>query len=250
MIRVVILGAGTAIPMTGYSPAGHLVQSDSGFLLVDIGPGTLSRLAAVGVDYRELGHILITHHHSDHTLDLVTLIQAFDSTPGWVREEVLHLIGGRGTGDLFSQLMSTYPGIGPTSYRVEIHEMMHESLALPGWEVKSAFTGHTPDSLGYRLEVEGKVIVFSGDATLTMELVTLAEQADLFVCECSFPGSFGAGDHLAAEQVGWLAAKARVKKLVLVHMYPQTLESDLHAQIGKEYSGQVEVAKDGLELLI
>ncbi len=101
MIRVVILGAGTAIPMTGYSPAGNLVQTDSGFLLVDVGPGTLSRLAAVGVDYRELDHILITHHHSDHTLDLVTLVQAYDSTPGWVREEVLQLIGGRGTGELF-----------------------------------------------------------------------------------------------------------------------------------------------------
>jgi len=250
MIRIVILGAGTAIPMTGYSPAGHLVQSDSGFLLVDIGPGILSRLATMGVDYRALDHILISHHHSDHTLDLVTLIQAFDSTPGWVREEVLHLIGGRGTGEFFSQLMSTYPGIGPTFYRVEIHEMMQESLALPGWEVKSGLTGHTPDSLGYRLEVEGKVIVFSGDATLTMDLVNLAEQADVFVCECSFPGSSGVGDHLAAEQVGWIAAKANVKKLVLVHMYPHTLKSDLQDQIGKEYTGQVVVAKDGLQLLL
>ncbi|OGO34913.1 MAG: hypothetical protein A2Z16_06730 [Chloroflexi bacterium RBG_16_54_18] len=250
MIRLVVLGAGTAIPMTGYSPAGHLVQSDAGFLLVDIGPGTLSRLAAAGVDYRELEQILITHHHSDHTLDLVTLIQAYDSTSGWVREEVLHLTGGRGTGELFDQLMLTYPGIGPTSYRVEIHEMMQETLEFSGWEVRSALTGHTPDSLGYRLEVEGKVVVFSGDATLTKDLVTLADQADIFVCECSFPGSSGAGDHLAAEQVGWIAAKARVKKLVLVHMYPHTLKSDLQAQIGKEYSGQVVVAMDGLELFL
>jgi len=250
MIRLVVLGAGTAIPMTGYSPAGHLIQSDSGFLLVDIGPGTLSRLAAVGVDYRELDHILITHHHSDHTLDLVTLIQAFDSTPGWVREKALQLVGGRGTGEFLRQLMVTYPGIGPTSYQVVIHEMMQGTLEFSGWEVKSTLTGHTPDSLGYRLEVDGKVVVFSGDATLTMDLVNLAEQADVFVCECSFPGSSGVGDHLAAEQVGWIAAKARVKKLVLVHMYPYTLKSDLQAQIRKEYSGQVVVAMDGLELFL
>ena len=250
MIRLVVLGAGTAIPMPGYSPAGHLLQYSSRFLLVDIGPGTLSRMAAAGFDYRGLDHVLVTHHHSDHTLDLVTLIQAFDSTPGYVREETFHLIGGGGTVGFFSQLMVTYPGIGPTSYRVEIHEMMRDRLEFPGWAVKSAFTGHTTDSLGYRLEVEGKAIVFSGDATLTMDLVNLAEQADVFVCECSYPGSSGAGDHLAAEQVGWIAAKARVKKLVLVHMYPHTLKSDLQAQIGKEYSGQVEVALDGLELLL
>jgi len=250
MIRLVVLGAGTAIPLPGYSPAGHLVQIGKQPLLVDIGPGTLSRLAAAGVDYRELNHVLITHHHSDHTLDLVTLIQAIESTPGWVRKDALHLVSGTGTRKFFNQLMTTYPGIGPTSYQVVCHEMVQGSLDFPGWKVISAPTGHTPNSLGFRLEARGKSIVFSGDASVTSHLADLAKGADIFICECSFPGSSATEDHLAASQVGRLAQEAGVKTLVLVHMYPQTLETDLLGQVSNEYAGQVEIAKDGLEILL
>src|SRR5512143_1075017 len=96
-MRLTILGAGTAIPLPGFSPAGHLVLIGDQPLLFDIGPGTLARLAAAGIDYRDLDHLFLTHHHSDHTLDLVTLLQDYDSTPGWVRRKPFHLIGCRGT---------------------------------------------------------------------------------------------------------------------------------------------------------
>jgi len=248
MIQLVILGAGTAIPIHGYSPAGHLVHIGETPLLFDIGPGTLSRLAEAGVDYRDLDTIFITHHHPDHTLDLVTLLQVYDSTPGWVRRDPLRLVGGQGTALFYKQLMTAYPDIAVTTYHLDLIEMGEERLIFPNWTVSAALTGHTSTSLGYRLEAEGKSIVFSGDATLTPELVKLANQADVFICECSFPGAEASSEHLAAGQVGWLAQAAGVKRLVLVHLYPPAREVDLLSQVCKEYSGQVEIAADGLAL--
>jgi ribonuclease BN (tRNA processing enzyme) len=248
MIRLVILGAGTGIPIPGYSPAGHLVQIGDTPLLFDIGPGTLTRLASAGVDYRDLDTIFITHHHSDHTLDLVTLLQAYDSTPGWVRREPLHLVGGQETALFYKRLMTAYPGIAPASYRLDLHEMEQGTLVFPKWIVSAALTGHTPNSLGYRLEIAGKSIVFSGDATFTPGLVNLADQADVFICECSFPGDEAPGGHLAARQVGRLAQMAGVKRLILVHLYPPARAVDLVSQVCKEYSGPAEIAADGLEL--
>jgi ribonuclease BN (tRNA processing enzyme) len=250
MIRLVILGAGTGIPIPGYSPAGFLVQIGDTPLLIDIGPGTLSRLAAAGVDYRDLGTIFLTHHHPDHTLDLVTLLQDYDSTPGWVRREPFHIIGGRGTGLFFRRLMKAYPDIAPIGYDLEIKEMGKDSLVFAGWSVRAALTGHTSNSLGFRLEAERKAIAFSGDATLKPELVRLADQADVFVCECSFPGDEAPGGHLAARQVGWLAEQARVRRLILVHLYPPAREVDLLAQVRKEFSGQAELAADGLTITL
>jgi len=250
MIRLLILGAGTAIPVPGYSPAGHLVQIGDTPLLFDIGPGTLSRLAVAGVDYRELDTIFLTHHHPDHTLDLVTLLQAYDSTPGWVRRDPLKLVGGRGTARFYKRLMAAYPDIGVTSYHLDLYEMGEERVALPQCTVSAALTGHTSNSLGYRLEAEGRSIVFSGDATLTPGLLKLADRADVFICECSFPGNETASDHLSAGQVGWLARAAEVKRLVLVHLYPPAREVDLLSQVGKEYSGPAEIAADGLALLL
>jgi len=79
-------------------------------------------------------------------------------------------------------------------------------------------------------------------------LVNLAEQADIFICECSFPGDGASSDHLAAGQVGWLAQVAGVKRLVLVHLYPPALKVDLISLVREEYSGQAEIATDGLAL--
>jgi ribonuclease Z len=248
MMRLWILGAGTAIPIPGYSPAGYLVQIGKLPLLVDIGPGTLSRLAEAGFDYRLLETILVTHHHSDHTLDLVTLLQAYDSTPGWTRKDPLLLIGGSGTSKFYEQLMSAFPGVAPSSYQLELREIEDESLVFPSWKLKAALTGHTSNSLGYRIEADGKSIAFSGDAVLGSGLVQLADRADVFVCECSFPGSTAPSGHLAAEQVGYIAHQAGVKRLLLVHLYPPARESDVISQVRREFAGPVEIAFDGLEL--
>jgi ribonuclease BN (tRNA processing enzyme) len=40
-------------------------------------------------------------------------------------------------------------------------------------------------AFGYRLEVEGKTVVFSGDTAWIDTLVRETEGADLFICECS-----------------------------------------------------------------
>ena len=40
-------------------------------------------------------------------------------------------------------------------------------------------------AFGYRVELSGKTVVFSGDTAWTEELVRQSSDADLFVCECS-----------------------------------------------------------------
>lgn len=251
MIRLVILGAGTAIPRAGYSPAGHLVVVNGQPLLFDMGPGTVARLAAAGVDYRDLDQIFLTHLHSDHTLDLITLLQDFDSTPGWTRRKGLKLYGCYGLNAFYQRLMSAYPGIEPSTYSIQLNEMKAgATLQGEGWNLVSDLTGHTPDSLGYRLEAEGKSIVFSGDAVFSHGVKDLAYQADVFVCECSFPGDESAVGHLSAGDVGRIAQQAGVKRLVLVHLYPPAHQANLLEQVRKHFSGPMEIASDGLTILL
>ena len=74
MMQLTILGSGTGVPLPQRSPAGVLVQIGATPLLFDLGPGTIPRLNAVGVSYRDLEHVFLTHLHPDHTLDLVMLL--------------------------------------------------------------------------------------------------------------------------------------------------------------------------------
>jgi ribonuclease BN (tRNA processing enzyme) len=249
-MQVTILGAGTALPVSQHSPAGVLVHVGTTPLLFDAGPGTLARLAAAGVSYRDLEYVFLTHHHSDHTMDLVTFLQANDSTPGWTRTRPVHLTGGHGTQVFYEQLMLVYPGIAPQAYALDIRELAGGRADFAGWPIETALTGHTPASIGYRLEAEGKTMVYTGDATETPSLVNLARHADVFICECAFPKGYRTIDHMTADAVGRIAHAAKTKKVVLTHLYPPALDVDVAAQIRTEFEGEIIVAVDGTRVTV
>ena len=247
-MQVIILGAGTAIPTPRRSPAGVLVRVGAMPLLFDLGPGTIARLAAVGVSYRDLEYVFLTHLHSDHTLDLVTFLQANDSTPGWTRTRPVHVIGSHGTQKFYEQLVQTYPGIAPQSYALDFRELGAERVSFDAWTIETARTGHTGPSIGYRIEAEGKAIVYTGDAKDSPELAHLARAADLFVCECAFPTGYLTTDHMTAEAVGRIARAANAKRVVLNHLYPPALEVAIAAQVRAAFSGEIIVAVDGMQI--
>ena len=243
-----ILGAGTAIPTPQSSPAGVLVRVGATPLLFDLGPGTMARLASAGVSYREIEYIFLTHLHSDHTLDLVTFLQINDSTPGWMRTRPIHLTGCRGTQHFYDQLMQVYPGIAPQSYTIDIREVGTERIAFDGWTIETAKTGHTGSSIAYRIEAEDHVVVYTGDARENPELTHIARDADVFVCECAFPSGYPTNDHMTADAVGRVAQSARVRKVVLNHLYPPALDVDIVAQVREIYDGKIVVAVDGMQI--
>lgn len=245
---VTILGAGTGVPLPQRSPAGVLLQIGATPLVFDLGPGTLSRLEAAGASYRDLEYVFLTHLHPDHTLDLVMLLQALNYTPGWTREKPVHLIGCRGTRALYADLVRAYPSITPRTFEMGVREMSAERIAFAGWTIETAPTGHTGASIAYRVEAEGKIAVYTGDAKENPELVRIARHADVFVCECAFPRGYVTADHMTADAVGRVAHAAQVQRVVLNHLYPPALAVDIAAQVRAEYGGEIMIAVDGMRI--
>ncbi|MDE3089440.1 MAG: MBL fold metallo-hydrolase [Chloroflexota bacterium] len=249
-MELTILGAGTAVPTPQRSPAGVLVRVGETPLLFDIGPGTMARLAAAGVSYRDLEYVFLTHHHSDHTLDLVTFLQVNESTPGWTRARPLHLIGCRDTQKFYAQLLAAYPGVAPHTYALDLRELEVARVAFGAWTIETALTGHTGRSIAYRVEAEGKAIVYTGDAVESDGLARLARGAEVFVCECSFPRGWATLDHMTADAVGRVARAANVRRVVLTHRYPPAQQVDIAAQVRAEYAGEVILAVDGTRVVV
>lgn len=245
-----MLGAGTAVPVADHSPSGILVMVRGKPFLFDIGPGTISRLERVGVSYAGLDFLLLTHLHPDHSLDLAILFQDFNSTPGWQRTDPFTLVGCKGTREFVNRFFILYPNIVPEKYRLNILEVEKQGFSMGGVPFSCARTGHLPNSLAYRLEADHHSVVYSGDASENGELVGLADRADVLISECSFPSGWDTEDHLNADSLGRLAQQARVKSLVVTHMYPQSLAVDLVSQIRAHYSGPVQLATDGMRVEI
>jgi ribonuclease BN (tRNA processing enzyme) len=249
-VHLTVLGAGTAVPTHGRSPAGYLLRVGGETLLFDAGPGTLARAAAAGISHRELRRVFISHLHSDHVLDVVTLLQASNGTPGWSRTDPLELFGCRGLGALVERVIATFDGTEPEGFPLRITELREERHDLGGFVVQTALTGHTPDSVAFRVECDGHTFVYSGDAVESDALVRLASRANTFVCECSFPRGWRTADHVTADGAGRMAQTAEVAHLVMSHLYPPAQNADVAGQARAEYGGEVTVALDGTTVVV
>lgn len=248
VMDIFLLGTGTAVPVKQHSPAGLVVIADGKRLLFDIGPGTLSRLEQAGISYDQLDQLLLTHFHPDHTLDLATLLLVFNYAPGASRTSPFTITSCTGIEAFLQRMYKLYPDLPPLGYELHVHPVRREEFPIGNIKIQSAPTGHTPESVAYRLELGGRSLVYSGDATPNGELAELATGADLLISECSFPAGWKTEDHLNAESLGLLANRAGVKSLVVTHCYPPALAVDLVGQIRDHYSGEVQLAVDGLHI--
>jgi ribonuclease BN (tRNA processing enzyme) len=247
-MEIFLLGTGTSVPVKQHTPAGLVVIADGKRLLFDIGPGTLNRLEQTGILYDQLDQLLLTHFHPDHTLDLATLLLLFNYDPGGSRTNSFTITSCTGIEGFLQRMYTLYPVITPIGYHLQVHPVWREEFGLGKIKIQSAPTGHTPESVAYRLEFEGRSLVYSGDATPRGELVDLAAGADMLISECSFPAGWETEEHLNADSLGLLASQAKVKSLVVTHCYPPALAVDLISQIRVHYNGNVQLAVDGLHL--
>jgi ribonuclease BN (tRNA processing enzyme) len=105
-------------------------------------------------------------------------------------------------------------------------------------------------ALGWRVSMDGKKIVFSGDGNGDNgNLELLAKNADLFVAHNAIPeGETGSARqlHMPPSVIARIARAAGVRRIVLSHRMLRTLgrESETLAVIARVYSGPVIFADD------
>ena len=255
MAELIILGTGTCSVTARRSMAAAALLTEVGLLLVDCGPGAIRRLAEAGLSVHDVRTIAMTHLHTDHVADLGPLLFCRKYDPAAPTPPVrMELWGPRGfaahfelleklhAGRLYSEgdapkIIEVVPGPGgareaPGSLRIEARRMVHSDLV----------------ALGYRVEAEGKIVAFSGDTGPCDALVDLARDADVFVCECSFPDDAAVAGHLTPEEVGRTAGRAACSKVVLTHMYPAMEGVDARAIIGRHFDGEVVCGEDGMRI--
>ncbi|HEX5051655.1 MAG TPA: MBL fold metallo-hydrolase [Planctomycetota bacterium] len=244
-----ILGSGTAIPVPDRFPAGYLLEFAASTVMVDCGPGTLRRLAAAGVGLERLDAVLLTHYHTDHCADLAALLFALRS-PHFAGRAPMRLFGAPGLQRLVARLTDAWPWLAPRGYELQLTEVLPGSFALGDAEVLAVPIRHTAQSLGYRIETAAGRVAFSGDADTCDELVTLARDADVFVCDAATPDGQKLEGHLTPGLAAEHARRAGVRQLVLTHFYPECEGHDLRAMARASFDGDLVLAEDLMRLRI
>ena len=243
-MRVTILGAGTALPAKGRSPAGLYVEAGGEHVLFDAGPGTLQRLRAAGVSIFELDRVFLTHYHLDHCLDFASLLFAL-RIPDPARVKPLVVYGPPGLKQLYRRLNSAFHGwLAPRSYPLWLKELKETTLRFRGAAVTSRWMRHSTQALGYRLEAGGKRIAYSGDTDVCENIVELGRNAHLLILECSMTDERKAAGHLTPTECGRIADAANCRHLVLTHFYPVFKGYDIRKRVRRSFGGRVSLARD------
>ena len=121
---------------------------------------------------------------------------------------------------------------------------------MSGVEAVAMKTPHTDESHAIHLRDErGKTLVYSADTGFAETFAAFANMVDLLILECSYPKDKPVEKHLELAEAMCLIRKAKPKRAVLTHLYPEWDDVDFDVEVAKfEPFCEVIRATDGLIL--
>lgn len=249
-MKLTILGSGTAAPLLERNNAGYLLEADNKKILFDSGAGTIRRLLELKIDLFEIGNIFYTHLHNDHINDLGAIIWA--NNYGGTRKKPLNIHGPKGLKTYFSILLNKLLKPSKLNFKINIAELASSTVKIGKIKIRTGKTRHSSStsSTVYRIEHDGKSLVYTGDTDYCDEVIKISKNADTLLAECSFPDNNKTGGHLTPSLAGKIAKAANVKKLILTHFYPQALKTNIKQRCSNEFKGEIVIAKDKMRITI
>lgn len=242
-MQLTILGCSAAYPRSGGACSGYLVEEGATKLLVDCGNGVLSNLQRV-VALRDVTHIVISHLHADHFLDLIPYRYALSRPVHQTLHPRLYLPPG-GIEGLLKAVSSfnTSPTFFSDLFWIKEYD---PGAALKVGDLSIEFTPVKHFITSYAMAISGsKRMVYSADSGFCNELAELAQGADLFLCEATrCEAEDDDWGHLSAAEASELATRAKVKRLILTHFWPDCDYSQNIEQARAAFGKAVEVAEE------
>lgn len=248
-MEITILGSGGFIPTKKQKSSSYLLKYNGNYFLIDCGCGAIQRLIELKFDWTKINYIFISHFHIDHMNDLLTLLHSQVIS----RKKTLKIFGPKNIkkiGDFIKRELSG--GIRPprfifsnvTSKKIRIKNLKIENIPIKHHKLIP--------SIAYKFIADGKTTVYSGDLGPMVnknKFIKFCKNVDLLIADSGGNPNKPGGDHLNPEEVGKLAQKANVKKLILIHQIVD-LEKTIINNCRKSYSGEVIVAKDLMKIKI
>lgn len=279
--RIVLLGTkgGPSVGNAGRSNPATLLMINDVPYVIDCGYGVSRQLIKAGVALNRVRYVFITHHHSDHNLELGSLFYNAWITGLPVRVDAYGPPGLTAmTHDFFDYLKfdidTRIDDEGRADPRTLLtpHEFDKPGVVMTNDDVKitSCLVRHPPirQSYAFRFDAKDRSVVISGDTAYAPELAVFAKGADVLIHEVMYlpgiealirrlPNAKRLREHLMAahtlpEDVGKIAAQAGVKTLVLSHFVPGDDASITDEQWSegarKYFKGRIIVGKDLMEI--
>ncbi|UXA16685.1 cyclic nucleotide-degrading phosphodiesterase [Mycobacterium sp. SMC-4] len=241
-VRITVLGCSGSVVGPDSPASGYLVTApDTPPLVLDFGGGVLGALQR-HADPNAV-HVLLSHLHADHCLDLPGLFvwRRYHPIPAPQRGMIY------GPANTWARLgAASSPEGGEVDDITDIFDIRHwvdnEPVDIGSLTIVPRLVCHPTESYGMRItDPSGATFVYSGDTGYCDALIDLARDADVFLCEASWTHSPDRPPrlHLSGTEAGRAAANAGVSELLLTHIPPWTSREDVISEAKAEFDGPV-----------
>ena len=248
-----VLGCSGSVPGPDSPASGYLLEAEGYRIVLDLGHGAFGALQR-HVDPADVDAIVISHLHADHCIDLTAYIVALRYGGAGHRlrgpDNRIPLVGVPGTRD---RLEAAYD---PLARKLGLHELF--SFATPTQAELGPFTlsyapmNHPTPTNGVRVTWNDRSLVYSADTGECPELVTLADGADVLLCEASVgpDEEFIPDLHLTGRMAGEHADKAGVERLIVTHVPPWNSRQVAADEAALAFDGAIDIATPGAQFVV
>jgi phosphoribosyl 1,2-cyclic phosphodiesterase len=254
-IKLKFWGARGSIP----TPGKHFVKYGGNTSCVEIRCGETIIICDAGSGLRELGaslihefygspkdyHILISHTHWDH-------IQGFPFFPiAYVPNQTINFYGGNSVNNLEHLLYSQmdrdfFPvSLDELSAVIFFNKLTKNPFYINDIKISYVHQIHPSLSIGYRIEYNGKTVVYSTDSEISDDpeiekineknISSLIHDADLLIADCQYTQdeykSKQGWGHSSIEKMIEISNKNNVKNLFAFHHDPTRTDEQVDIMI-------------------
>ena len=234
-----------------------------GVLVVDAG-GLTSALSLP--EQKKIKTVLLTHHHFDHTRDLVTL--AANAAYYWRRQLVVYAL--RYTLDIVTNCLLDgqiyanfleYPSKEKPTLILEAIEP-HSRKTIAGYDILAVPVKHSVPAVGYQITSSaGKSLFYTGDTTVGISDCWQHISPQLLITEVAGPNKYGdwlkKAGHLCAgflreELMQFRQLKGYLPRVIVIHIgnpYEQEIKEEV-AQVARELEADISLGYEDMKITL
>uniref|UniRef100_A0A7V3N432 MBL fold metallo-hydrolase n=1 Tax=candidate division CPR3 bacterium TaxID=2268181 RepID=A0A7V3N432_UNCC3 len=221
-----------------------IIETNDYTIILDAGNG-ISKLDRF-IEFDKPAYLFLSHFHLDHIEGLHT-ISKFRFQKG------LNICGSKGIEATLNRVVAepfTIP-FNKLNFDTRCIELPDEEKKLP-FKVKCLPLNHSSVTLGFRFEIDQRIIAYCTDTGYCENTIEIARGADLLITECALKS--GQQDlnwpHLNPQMAAQIAQTANTKQLVLTHfdaeIYKTLEERQTAGTEARKIFANTFVAKDNM----
>jgi len=258
-VEIQILGAHLA-EVKGARLTSILIDSS---LVIDAG-GLTSALSLP--EQKNIETILLTHHHFDHTRDLVTLA----ANAGYYWRKQLTVYGLRYTLDVVAECLLSgkmytnffeYPDKEKPTVIIEGIEP-YSRKTIAGYDVLAVPVKHSAPAVGYQItSSDGKSLFYTGDTTVGISECWQHISPKLLITEVAGPNKYAdwlkKAGHLCAEflkeeLIQFRRLKGYLPRVIIIHIgnpYEQEIKEEV-AEVAQELEADISLGYEDMKVTL